>query len=64
MALLQIRLIIAKSCNKKLKYKLENLIKIQIFKNRLTNVGLFKLTIVSQLPKESYAEKNKQKNIT
>lgn len=59
MDILQINLIIAKSYNKQLEHKLQNLFKIQIFKSRLKNNGLLKLTIVNQLTKKSDIEKNK-----
>ena len=57
---LYIRLIIVKNYNNKLKYKMHDLFKIQIFKNRLKNNRLLKPIIVNKLLKKLNTLMNNQ----
>lgn len=57
---LYIRLIIVKDHNNKLEYKMYDLFKIQIFKNRLKNNRLLKPIIVNKLLKKLNAVMNNQ----
>ena len=58
LALSQIGLVLAKSRNKILEHKLQDLFKMQMLNSKLKNVGPLKMTIVSQLPKERDGKNN------